>query len=358
MEYLAAANRRQRAAAGGKAAGRGRPKPDSLPITPVGEKTPKNRKNESRSLVAAQYHISQRKVQTARRLQREAPRLYRRVKSGELRLAEAKREADRSAKRSRQRRLARQAAKYLSSERNWKITCGDCITEMQQMKAGTARLIFADSPYNIGINYGQGVKADQLTDKTYLKWCSKWMAACERLLTPDGSLWVMINDEYADHFGILLRNTGLHRRAWIKWYETFGVNCTKNFNRCSRHIFYCVKNPKDFVFNTEAITRPSDRQVKYADKRASPHGKIWDNVWSIPRLVDNSKERLPDFPTQLPLDLVRPIVQCASEPGDLVIDPFCGSGTTGVAASKSGRRFVGIEKNRRFVRAAETRLAS
>ena len=114
---------------------------------------------------------------------------------------------------------------------------------MRCQKPGSVRLIFADPPYNIGIDYGRGSKADSLPEAVYLTWCQEWLNACLRLLTDDGSLWVMINDEYADHFGLLLRKTGLHRRAWIKWYETFGVNCTNNFNRCSRHIFYCVKTP-------------------------------------------------------------------------------------------------------------------
>jgi site-specific DNA-methyltransferase (adenine-specific) len=183
------------------------------------------------------------------------------------------------------------------------------------------------------------------------------MKACTRLLTDDGSLWVMISDEYADHFGILLREVGLHRRSWIKWYETFGVNCTNNFNRCSRHIFYCVKNPRRFAFNADAVCRPSDRQHIYNDKRADPSGKLWDNVWCIPRLVENSKERLPNFPTQLPLAILRPVVQCASDPGDLVLDPFSGSGTTGVASVESHRRFVGIEKNRRFADTSRQRIS-
>jgi site-specific DNA-methyltransferase (adenine-specific) len=136
-----------------------------------------------------------------------------------------------------------------------------------------------------------------LDDRTYLDWCREWLAECTRLLTPDGSLWVMINDEYADHFGIMLRDIGLDRRAWIKWYETFGVNCINNFNRCSRHIFYCVKDADRFVFNRDAVSRPSDRQTKYNDRRADPVGKLWDNVWCIPRLVGTSRERIPGFPT-------------------------------------------------------------
>lgn len=358
MELLSSISRRERAQAGGTAGGKGRPKLNSLPTNVIGKLSSRDRTRESRSVVATNYGISHRKVQSAFRLKQESPSLYCQVKSGKLRLAEAKRESERSTKRIEQQRLAKLARKSKSAEKSWRIITGDCIEEMESLEPGIVRLAFADPPYNIGIDYGRGSNADKLPDDDYLHWCQTWINACVRLLIDDGSLWVMINDDYADHFGLLLRQCGLHRRAWIKWYETFGVNCTNNFNRCSRHIFYCVKNPRRFVFNTEAVSRPSDRQLKYADKRAAPHGKLWDNVWCIPRLVENSQERLPDFPTQLPLDLVSPIVQCASHPGDLVFDPFTGSGTTGVATVIGQRRFLGCERNPEFVRAAELRLAS
>lgn len=353
MEILSRIARRERARKGGTTGGRGRAKSkDSLQATSIGKQSSEP---TSRHTVSAAYRVSERRVRAAQRLKQVAPKLYEQVKAGEQRLTVAKREADRESKRQEQRRLS-SAARSRSDESTWEIHCGDCITELAKLKPGTAKLVFADPPYNQGIDYGKGRNADLLTERAYLDWCRKWIAACVRVLTDDGSMWVMISDEYADHFGILLREAGLHRRSWIKWYETFGVNCTNNFNRCSRHIFYCVKNPRRFVFNTDAVSRPSDRQSKYADSRANPHGKLWDNVWHIPRLVENSKERLPDFPTQLPLALVHPIILCASHPGDLVIDPFCGSGTTGVAAVQNGRRFFGTEFNQVFASQANKRL--
>lgn len=353
MEILSRIATRERARLGGLSGGRGRSKPsDSLPITSVGKRSGTK---TSRLTVAVAYRISERRIRVAQQLKQVAPKLYERVKAGEQRLAVAKREADRESKRQEQRRLSR-TARPRGDESSWEIRCGDCIEELAKLKPGTARLIVADPPYNQGIDYGRGRNADSLSEEAYLAWCRRWIKACVRVLTDDGSLWVMISDEYADHFGLLLREAGLHRRSWIKWYETFGVNCTNNFNRCSRHIFYCVKNPRRFVFNADAVSRPSDRQSKYADSRANPHGKLWDNVWCIPRLVENSRERLPDFPTQLPLAIVRPIVLCASHPGDLVLDPFSGSGTTGVAAAESGRGFIGIECNRGFANRAHRRI--
>jgi site-specific DNA-methyltransferase (adenine-specific) len=175
-------------------------------------------------------------------------------------------------------------------------------------------------------------------------------------------MWVLISNKYAGQLEHLLVCAGLHPRAWITWYETFGVNNANNFNRCSRRLLYFVRSPRQFVFNPEAVNRLSDRQAKYNDKRADPNGKIWDDVWGInppiPRLVDNDAERIPDFPTQLPLALLRPIVGCASYPGDLVLDPFSGSGTTGAACIELGRRFVGIELSDRYAELSRQRLAA
>lgn len=236
----------------------------------------------------------------------------------------------------------------------WEIRTGDCIAGLRGVRG--ARLIFADPPYNQGIDYGQGAQADRLTDREYLRWCARWMKACKASLTDDGSLWVLISDEYAAEMAVILKSVGLHRRSWVKWYETFGVACQRKFNRCTRHLLHCVVDPKRFVFNRAAVSRPSDRQVKYRDKRANPAGKVWDDLWRIPRLAGTHKERLKGFPTQLPLALLRPIVGCASNPGDLVVDPFCGSGTTGHAALELGRDFIGIELSQQYAELARRRL--
>lgn len=239
----------------------------------------------------------------------------------------------------------------------WTIHTGDVLAVLRQIENASARLIFADPPYNIGIDYGAGKKSDLRSDSEYLGWCREWLTLCVEKLTPDGSLWLMISDEYALYLGAMLDDL-LQRRAWIKWYETFGVNCANNFNRTSRHIFYAVKDPDRFTFNVDAVTRPSDRQTKYGDSRAAPGGKILDDVWNVPRLVGTSAERMPDFPTQVPLEITRRIVGCASDPGDLVIDPFNGSGSTGVAAVELGRRYVGIELSPAYASAARKRLTA
>lgn len=228
-----------------------------------------------------------------------------------------------------------------------KIIHGDCIKELAKIKE-KATLIFADPPYNFSIDYGNGIKNDSLSKEEYLDFSSKWLTRSVLSLKENGSIWIVCPDEWVAYISIILDSVKLHRRNWIKWYETFGVNCKKKFNRCSRHILYYVKNERDFIFNSDNVLRPSDRQLKYNDKRANSKGKLWDDVWQIPRLAGTHKERVGWAPTQLPLALVEPIIKCATNEGDLVIDPFSGSGTTGLVCKMLGRRYVGIEQNEEY----------
>jgi DNA modification methylase len=303
-------------------------------------------------------------LQQAIAIKRKDPEIHARIKSGELTLPQARRHVDRI-ERSRDLEVKAahaEAKRVATGESRWEILYGDSLDILPEIKPGTVRLVFADPPYNIGVDYGDGPDADSLSDADYLAWTALWIEACVRLLTPDGSLWVLIGDEYADHMGVLLRQAGLHRRAWIKWYESFGVNVPGGFNRTSRHLFHCVMDPDRVVFHRDAVSRPSDRQAKYNDPRADPGGKTWDDVWGInppiPRLVGTAAERLADFPTQLPEAILLAVVGCASEPGDLVVDPFSGSGTTGVACLKLGRRYLGGEKSAESVRVSRLRLTA
>lgn len=290
------------------------------------------------------------------------PDLEKKVVAGEMKPAEALREIRSSNRRQELEQAAAKAAaeRHESDRPAWSIINADVLDGLESVRDehGPARLIFTDPPYNIGIDYGDGEKADRLNDDEYMSWVANWLALCWECLTDDGSAWVMIGDEYAAEYAVAIKEAGFTIRSWIKWYETFGVNCSNKFNRTSRHIFYAVKDPAAFVFNPEPVTRPSDRQTKYGDSRAAAGGKLWDDVWQIARLTGTCSERIPDFPTQLPLALVEPIVLCGSMPGDLVVDPFNGSGTTGVAAVRNGRKYVGIEKSEKFADIATKRITA
>ncbi len=288
-------------------------------------------------------------------------------------LAEAKRikaekvEAQRKTREeSRRQELERRAAEGASQlpglEDRWEIRQGDCIALLGERRdEPKARLVFADPPYNIGIAYGDHYDDARPADE-FEAFCREWMRLAAHSLTWDGSMLLLINWEWAHFLACAGVELGLHLRQTIVWYESFGVNTTRMFNRCSRPILWFTRHRESFVFNDHAaeIRRPSDRQAKYNDARANPDGKLWDDVWGvnppIARVTGTSAERLPDFPTQLPLALLRPIVAGFSEPGDLVIDPFCGSGTTGAACLELGRRFLGLELSDRFAGLSRKRL--
>lgn len=367
-ELAKEAKERQREAGkeGGKRSGETRRKQSKVPANlpePSDEPkqpTKKDHSGEAREQAAAAMDVSPRGVQEAKKIKAVAPELSEKVKNGEMTHAQAMREV-RTKERMEELEAKAAAAELASNgEQTWEVRTGDCIEELQTVEAGSVRLVFADPPYNIGIDYGEGTKADRLPDEQYLEWVRDWVRFCKQSLTPDGSLWVLIGDEYAAEYAVTLKRLGFTIRSWIKWFESFGVNCNNNFNRCSRHLFYCVNDPEHFIFNAGAVNRSSDRQTKYDDARADPGGKIWDDVWGItppiPRIPGTAKERIPEFPTQLPLDLLRAVVGCASDPGDLVVDPFNGSGTTGVAATQLGRRYLGIEKSEQFAALATKRL--
>lgn len=336
----------------GAEGGRGKKKP-------CGSKEPQgSSRHPTRDKVAKVTKTSPAQVARTKAVKEKAPDLFKQMEQGKIKTGAAYNQMQKREKKKQLDEKAAAAKEMMKEEPPWTLINDDVSAGLESIKShhAPARLIFADPPYNIGVDYGDGAQGDNQPPLHYLSWVGAWLADCVDVLASDGSLWVMICDEYAADYAVELKSLGLTIRSWIKWYETFGVNCANNFNRTSRHIFYCVKDPKRFVFNPDTVTRPSDRQTKYNDKRAADGGKIWDDVWCIPRLTGTCKERLPDFPTQLPLELVRAIVGCASEPGDLVVDPFNGSGTTGMACIELGRRYIGIDHNEKFIDLAHNRL--
>jgi site-specific DNA-methyltransferase (adenine-specific) len=241
----------------------------------------------------------------------------------------------------------------------WEIITGDCIDVMGGKEPGSARLVFADPPYNIGIDYGEH-HDDRMEPADYLAWCERWIRAAARLLAPDGSLWLLVNHEWGWRLaGIAVDGVGLHLRQWLTWYESFGQSHPhpRKFARTSRPLLWLVKDPGRFIFDADAVRVRSQRQ-ELGDKRANPAGKIPDDVWTFDRVAGTHRGRIPGFPTQLPVELLDRIVACASRPDDLVVDPFSGSGTTGRACIGLGRRFVGIEKSARFAERSRQLLAN
>jgi DNA modification methylase len=237
------------------------------------------------------------------------------------------------------------------------IITGDSLELQPTLEGGLVRLGFADPPFNQGLNYGPHHN-DRMSPADYLAWSARWIAEIPRLLTDDGSFWLMLPWEWAWDLVPIVRSTGLLLKQTVVWRETFGVNCTGKLNRCSRPLLWFVKDRKRFIFNAEdpEIRQLSARYAVYGDKRCKRPDKVRDGVWQIPRVAGSHKERIKGVPTQLPLALLRLIIACASEPGDLVLDPFAGSGTSGEACTEFGRRYIGIEASERYAELAQNRL--
>ena len=250
---------------------------------------------------------------------------------------------------------------------------GDCLEGFAKLRDGSVDLVFADPPFNIGYEYD--VYDDRKSAGHYLEWSKCWAAEVFRVLKPGGTFWLAIGDEFAAELKVLAhRELGFSLRNWVVWYYTFGVNCTKKFTRSHAHLFYFVKDPKQFTFNADAVRVPSARQLIYLDSRANPKGRLPDDTWILrphdvpegfapegdtwyfPRVCGTYKERAGWHGCQMPEQLLGRIVRACSNPGDVVLDPFGGSGTTLVVAKKLGRRFLGFELSPEYTVQIQARL--
>jgi len=236
-----------------------------------------------------------------------------------------------------------------------KIISGDCIELLGSADEPFIDLVFADPPFNIGYEYDK--YKDVVKSKKYIAWTRDWMGACVNALKPGGSFYIAIGDDYAAHIRLIGEELGLVPRNWIIWHYTFGQQTKTMFARAHTHILYFVKDKDNFTYNDHAVRVPSDRQLTYNDKRADPRGKMPDDVWNTyARVCGTFKEREKWHPCQMPESLLTRIISVSSNPGDLVLDPFNGSGTTASAALQLGRKYCGIDISQNYVDNTRTRL--
>ncbi|MEO1527456.1 MAG: DNA methyltransferase [Planctomycetota bacterium] len=257
-----------------------------------------------------------------------------------------------------------------------RIHQGDCVKQLAKLKEGSVDLVFADPPFNIGYDYD--VYDDEQSTDDYLAWCRKWISGVHRALKPDGTFWLAIGDEYAAELKIESQRAGFHCRSWVIWYYTFGVNCANGFSRSHTHLFHFVKDKKNFTFvrPNPNVRVKSARQLVYADLRANPSGRLPDNTWItrpqdapdafrpnhdtwfFSRVAGTFKEREGFHGCQMPEQLLARIIRTSSNPYDLVLDPFGGSGTTLCVAKKLRRHWMGFELSKEYVRHIGKRLES
>ena len=252
---------------------------------------------------------------------------------------------------------------------------GDCIEGMARLDAGSVDLVFADPPFNIGYDYD--VYEDRKHADEYLDWTKAWGTQVHRVLKPTGTFWLAIGDDFAAELKVLFtREIGFSCRSWVIWYYTFGVNCTRKFSRSHTHLFHFVKDRAQFTFNADAIKVPSARQLVYQDIRANPKGRLPDDTWILrpqdlpegfqpkedtwyfPRVCGTFKERAGFHGCQMPERVLGRIIDVSSNPGELVLDPFAGSGSTLIVAKKLGRDYLGFEFSENYAQRIGERLAA
>ncbi|HKB37337.1 MAG TPA: DNA methyltransferase [Gemmataceae bacterium] len=251
---------------------------------------------------------------------------------------------------------------------------GDCRAVLPTLPAGCADLVFSDIPFNQGVDY-PGYK-DDLPEAEYLNLQGECFVAALRELSPTGSFWVASGARYQAEVLVMLKRLGLHWRNTVVWHYTFGQNQKQKFTPSWVALHYLVRDPRRFTFNADAVRVMSARQTDYNDKRANPKGKVPDDVWvlrpqeaeemglfdptfdcwHVPRVNGTFKERV-DHPCQMPQAVLERIILACTNPGDLVLDPMCGPGTTLVAARRLGRRSIGVELCPATAALARERLA-
>ncbi len=242
------------------------------------------------------------------------------------------------------------------------VAHGDAIDVLERVvEDGSVNLVFADPPYNIGKRFGE-FRDKWPSDKAYAEWCYQWLAICLRKLADDGSLYVMTSTQAMPYLDLWLRDRCSVQSRIVWHYDSSGVQAKRYFGSMYEPILFCVKNPKCYTFNADAIavearTGAVRKLIDYRKPEPTTYNslKIPGNVWYFPR-VRYRMDEYEEHPSQKPEALLDRIIRASSNPGDLVLDPFAGTFTTGAVAKRLGRRFVGIEREREYIKIGVRRL--
>jgi modification methylase len=249
-------------------------------------------------------------------------------------------------------------------EEGSRIAEGDCIEVLRRLPAGSADLVFADPPYNLqlggellrpnntrvdGVNHAW----DRFDDfAAYDRFTGAWLRECRRALKPDGAIWLIGTYHNIFRLGAALQDEGfwlLNDIVWLKTNPMPNFKGTRFTNAHETLIWAARDKASRPTFNYDSLKAFNDDLQMRSD-------------WLIP--ICSGAERLRDdggrkaHPTQKPEALLRRVLLATTKPGDLVLDPFFGTGTTGAAARALGRRFIGIERDPDYVAAAAARIAA
>ena len=251
--------------------------------------------------------------------------------------------------------------KYHLDDPQTDVYVGDCREVLAQLPEESVDLIFADPPFNWNVPYSDW--NDNMKREDYLEFTRQWLDACLRVLAPHGSLWVNIPDDWAAEVVIHLKGRGLEMVNWCIWHFRFGQCRKSNFIVSKVHVLYFARDRRNRIWNPDRILVPSDRATIYNDARTRrtrrPGLRVPLDVWYGPylgRIQGTNKERRRGHQNQIPETYMQRVILACSNEGDLVLDPFLGSGTTSVVARALNRRSIGIEFSEDTAKSALERI--
>jgi len=241
---------------------------------------------------------------------------------------------------------------------------GDCLEGMRRLPPSMVGLTVTSPPYNIGKEYEEPLALDH-----YIDWCAEWSREVARLTTQNGAFW--LNLGYVRKEGraralplpyLLWNRVPMFLIQEIVWNYGAGVAARKSFSPRNEKFLWFVKDEENFDFNLDSVRDPNVKypnQKKNGKLKCNPMGKNPTDVWQFPKVTsgaDRSSPERTDHPAQFPVAIIERIIKACSNTGDIVLDPFMGSGTTALVAMQLGRPVIGFEMLDRYLEIAKDRI--
>ena len=245
----------------------------------------------------------------------------------------------------------------------------DVIDGLNNLPNNFVDLIVTDPPYNIKFKYD--TYKDNKSKKEYDDWVEWWLEECHRVLKEDGSIYVIAyNDILADHYKPLM-DINFHFRRWLTWpYRHNYGHTDKNYVKAHRGILYYTKHPDIFTFNANDILIPyqkeslKNKKVLEAIEKHGRNGRYsydWFGDINVVQSSHPEKQAIRNGEhiltmNQIPEQLLSIFIKASSNKNDVILDPFCGTGSTPAIALKLGRKAIAIDKSELYIDCASKRI--
>lgn len=239
------------------------------------------------------------------------------------------------------------------------VIVGDCLKALRKIPDASIDACFADPPFNLNKRYGK--HDDAMARDEYLAWCEQWMLELVRVTKPTGSIFLHNIPKWLTYYAAIL-NRHAHFRHWIAW-DSMSTPLGKTLMPAHYGILFYSKAATGFKFYD--IRAPHKRcrlcngfLKDYGGKKDMMHafGQLVSDAWTDIHRIKHNKRR-DEHPCQLPIHLLERIILMSTDPGDVVLDPFLGTGTTAIAAKQLGRHYIGLELDEDYARIAREKLA-